>query len=201
MDSIGMNTLVKSWVPSGDMVGMVVRHEEAFSISEHLSVHDAKGKAIYRPTVHYCYMSCGDSIASMYEVQANNYKMLPKERVLKEEIISGSDELGVFMLSNTYGGWWIGSILSCEEAQKLLPKQSATVIQVASSVLSAIYYAFQHPTEGVIHPDDMDPIEAMKPILPYLGKFVSFYKEWEPKHMPSKVRNHPDWIIQKLLVK
>ena len=199
-DSIGMNTLVRSWVPSGDIVGMVVRHEEAFSISEYLTV--TKGKqAIYRPTVHYCYWSCPDSIASLYEMQAAGYEKPKMERVMKDEIIEGEDELGVFMLSNKFGGWWIGSLLNVHEAAKLLPHQSATVCQVASSVLSAILYAFKHPTLGVIHPESMDHNEVMRYVKPYLGRFVSFHKEWTPKMVPSKFRNHPDWIIQKLLVK
>jgi homospermidine synthase len=36
----GINTLVQSYVPSGNYVGMVVRHEEAFSISDSLTVHN-----------------------------------------------------------------------------------------------------------------------------------------------------------------
>jgi len=200
-DSMGMNTLVKSWVPSGDIVGMVVRHEEAFSISEYLTVFDGKNRAVYRPTVHYCYFSCPDSIASLYEMQSNGYAPPKKERVLKDEIISGKDELGVFMLSNKYGGWWIGSILDNDTAKSLLPHQSATVTQVASSVLSALMYLLAHPKEGIIHPDHMDPDEAMKYIYPYLGKFVSFYKEWTPTRIPQQYQDHPDWVIQKLLVK
>ncbi|NCY03641.1 MAG: homospermidine synthase, partial [Planctomycetia bacterium] len=94
-DSMGMNTLVKSWVPSGDIVGMVVRHEEAFSISEHLTYRSPSTS--YRPTVHYCYYSCSDSIASLYEMQSNNYEIPKAERVMKDDIISGKDELGVFM--------------------------------------------------------------------------------------------------------
>jgi len=199
-DSMGMNTLVRSWVPSGDIVGMVVRHEEAYSISKHLTVEKG-GKAVYRPTVHYCYFSCSDSIASLYEMQANGYEKPQKERVLKDEIISGKDELGVFMLSNKYGTWWIGSILDCDTAKKMLPHQSATILQIAPSVLAAIVYAVNNPTLGLIHPDDMDPVEPMSLIKPYLGKFVSMHKDWTPKVMPSKYKHHKDWIIQKLLVK
>ena len=49
---MGMNTFVSSWVPPDhNIVGMVVRHGEAFSISEKLTIWQ-DGKAIYRPTVH-----------------------------------------------------------------------------------------------------------------------------------------------------
>jgi len=41
-------------VPSGPIVGMVIRHGEAFTICDHLTVWDGD-TAIYRPTVHYAY--------------------------------------------------------------------------------------------------------------------------------------------------
>ena len=50
-----MNTFVASWVPPDHhIVGMVVRHGEAFTITEKLTVWQ-DGKAVYRPTVHYAY--------------------------------------------------------------------------------------------------------------------------------------------------
>jgi len=45
---MGMNTWVKSWVPDYCIQGMVVRHGEAFTISDRLTVWK-DGKAIYRP--------------------------------------------------------------------------------------------------------------------------------------------------------
>src|SRR3979490_1056276 len=53
----GIRTLVHSWVPSGGpIIGMVVRHAESFSISDHLTVWEEtiEGRLpVYRPTVHY----------------------------------------------------------------------------------------------------------------------------------------------------
>ena len=45
----GMETWVRSTVPSGEMHGMVVRHGEGYTMCEHLSVYDESGVAIYRP--------------------------------------------------------------------------------------------------------------------------------------------------------
>ena len=200
-DTMGMNTMVRSWVPSGDIAGMVVRHEEAFSISEYLTV-TSHGKAVYRPTVHYAYMSCGESIASLYEMQAAGYSKPKEERVLKGDmILEGSDELGCFMMSKHWGCWWIGSLLNKQEADALLEGQSATVLQVASSVLSSLVYAFHHPQLGMVHPDQLDPLEIMQYVTPYLGRFVSFPKDWKPKVVRNKsFEDHPDWVIQKLLI-
>ena len=62
---MGINTFVASWVPPDHhIVGMVVRHGEAFTITEKLTVWE-DGKAVYRPTVHYAYCpcDCGDRVA------------------------------------------------------------------------------------------------------------------------------------------
>src|SRR5438045_3965204 len=58
LNRFGMNTFVRSRVPSGEIDGMVIRHGEAFSISEALTVWDDAGGAVYRPTVHYAYRPC-----------------------------------------------------------------------------------------------------------------------------------------------
>src|SRR5436305_1878406 len=49
---MGINTWVRSWVPDYNILGMVVRHGEAFTISDKLTVWEGK-KAVYRPTMHY----------------------------------------------------------------------------------------------------------------------------------------------------
>jgi len=46
--TIGMKTWVRSWVPCGEITGMVIRHGEAFSISDRLTVWN-DGRAVYRP--------------------------------------------------------------------------------------------------------------------------------------------------------
>ena len=48
----GATTWVRSWVPNFEIHGMVIRHGEAFTISDHLTVWNGN-KALYRPTVHY----------------------------------------------------------------------------------------------------------------------------------------------------
>ena len=62
---------------------MVIRHGEAFGISDRWTVWK-DGKAIYRPTVHYAYMPCDDTIASIQELRARNYVLQPKLRILND---------------------------------------------------------------------------------------------------------------------
>ena len=87
----GIRTFVHSWVPAGGpIIGMVVRHAESFSISDHLTVWDdtIEGRlAVYRPTVHYAYMPCDNAILSLYELAMRNFKLQPKLRIMSDEIV------------------------------------------------------------------------------------------------------------------
>ena len=89
----GIRTFVHSWVPSGGpIVGMVVRHAESFTISDHLTVWEdtIEGRrAVYRPTVHYAYMPCDNAILSLYELTMRNFKLQPKLRIMSDEITDG----------------------------------------------------------------------------------------------------------------
>ena len=90
---MGMNTWVRSWVPNCPIRGMLIRHGEAFTISDKLTVWD-EGKAVYRPTVHYAYCPCDAAIASIQELRGSDYQLQPNLRILTDEIVSGSDTLG-----------------------------------------------------------------------------------------------------------
>ena len=61
-------TLVRSCVPSGPIVGMVIRHGEAFTICDHLTVWDGD-TPVYRPTVHYAYCPSDAAWASFVELE------------------------------------------------------------------------------------------------------------------------------------
>jgi len=175
--SRGINTWVKTWVPSGPLVGMIVRHEEAYSISKYLT------KDGYRPTVHYAYLPCSDALSSLCEIQnkimIDNEIPYFKEEILNNDIIEGKDELGVLLFSKNIS-WWRGSLLDIEEARLLLPNQSATSVQVGISVLAAVLYMLLHPDEGVIHPEAMKHKDIIWLIEAYLGPVRSTEVDWSP---------------------
>ena len=102
--------------------GMVVRHGEAFTISDRLTVWE-NGKAVYRPTVHYAYCPADVAIASLNELRGYDYQLPAKnQRILNDEIISGSDILGALLMGHAYNSWWIGSDLSIE---RIAPARAA----------------------------------------------------------------------------
>ncbi len=180
---MGINTYVASWVPPNhDIIGMVVRHGEAFTISDKLTVWE-NGKAIYRPTVHYAYCPCDCAIASLYELRGNDYRLQSRVRIMTDEITRGADILGALLMGHPYVSWWCGSDLDIEESRRLVPHQNATTMQVAVSVVAACLWMFDNPQRGLCVPDDLPHDDVLDFSKPYLGKFESVASDWTPlKH-------------------
>lgn len=176
----GVTTLVRSWVPlGGEIIGMVVRHGEAFTISDHLTVWDGD-EAVYRPTVHYAYLPADVAIASWLECRMQGYKLQKKQRIMGDEIASGIDELGVLLMGHDLTAWWTGSQLGIDETRRLALHQNATTLQVAASVLGALTWMLDHPEKGLCVPDDLDHHEVLAVANPYLGPCPSSRSEWTP---------------------
>jgi homospermidine synthase len=177
----GLETWVRSWVPSGEILGMVVRHGESFTMCEHLTVTDpVTGAAVYRPTVHYAYHPSDAAVSSVLELRMRNWHMQPRQRILNDEIISGRDELGVLLMGHPYRAWWTGSLLSIDEARAAVPHQSATTVQVAGSIIGALSWMIEHPDEGLCLPDDLPWDEVLRVAAPYLGTLHSGPVDWDP---------------------
>jgi homospermidine synthase len=176
---MGMNVWVRSWVPDYNILGMVVRHGEAFTISDKLTVWDGK-KAVYRPTMHYAYCPCDEAIASLNEMRGYNYKLNHNQRIMNDEITGGSDILGALIMGHDYNSWWVGSDLSIEESRRLVPHQNATTMQVAISVVGASMWMMENPMEGVCVPDELPHDYILRIAKPYLGRWISKASDWTP---------------------
>ncbi|HEY1763355.1 MAG TPA: saccharopine dehydrogenase C-terminal domain-containing protein [Opitutaceae bacterium] len=176
---MGMNTWVRSWVPNYTILGMVVRHGEAFTISDHLTVWEGK-KAVYRPTMHYAYCPCDEAIVSLNELRGYNYKLQPKLRIMNDEITKGADILGALIMGHAFKSWWVGSDLTIEESRRLVPHQNATTMQVAISVVAATMWMIENPDEGVKVPDELPHEYILGISKPYLGNFISIRSDWTP---------------------
>lgn len=179
LSQMGMNTWVRSWVPSEEIIGMVIRHAEAISISDHLTVRE-KGKIVYCPTVHYAYMPCNETITSLHELRCRNYDLQKQLRIMGDEIIKGDDILGALIMGHRYNSWWTGSVLSIQKSRRLVPHQNATTVQVAIGAVSAVMWMLENPYKGICMPDDL-PYEYILDIArPYLGQFISRPSDWTP---------------------
>ncbi len=179
LSSIGMKTWVRSWVPCGEITGMVIRHGEAFSISDRLTVWE-DGKAVYRPTVHYAYCPCDAAVNSLRELEMRQFKLQERQRIMSDEIISGRDELGVLLMGHDFKSWWTGSLLDIDETRRLVPHQNATTLQVAISVVAAAMWMIKNPNKGFCLPDDVDHEDILNVSIPYIKPFVSEAVDWTP---------------------
>jgi homospermidine synthase len=205
---MGINTWVRSWVPHYSILGMVVRHGEAFTISDKLTVWDGR-KAVYRPTVHYAYCPCDCAIASLNELRGYDYKLNERQRIMNDEITGGADILGALLMGHAYNSWWIGSDLSIEESRRLVPHQNATTMQVAISVVAAVMWMVENPARGLCVPDDLPHDYVLGISKPYLGKFISTPSDWTPlqgrvnvfqRDNPADLDRKDPWQFKNFLV-
>lgn len=194
---MGMNTWVRSWVPYAEIIGMVVRHGEAFSISDKLTVWKGS-RTVYRPTVHYAYMPSDETLASLHELRARNYELQTKLRIMGDEIVKGEDILGALIMGHRYNSWWTGSILSIGESRRLVPHQNATTVQVAIGVVSAVVWMIENPDKGVCVPDDLPYDYILAQARSYIGKFVSEASDWTPfKNYQIFFKENPNAFLDK----
>jgi homospermidine synthase len=176
----GIGTRVRSWTPlEGPYHGFLVTHAESMSIADHLTLRE-NGKVIYRPTVHYAYHPCDDAVLSLHEVAGKNWKLQHKHRIIRDEIESGIDELGVLLMGNPKGVYWFGSRLSIEQARELAPHNNATSLQVVAGVLGGMVWALRNPDAGLVEPDDLDHGVVLEVAGPYLGDVVGEWGDWTP---------------------
>jgi homospermidine synthase len=206
LPQMGINTWVRSWIPDEEIVGMVIRHGETYGLSHLLTVWE-DGNAIYRPTVHYAYMPCHDTLSSLCELRSRNYELQPRLRIMTNEIISGEDVMGALLMGHSYKSWWTGSSLGIDEARSLAPGQNATTLQVAAGIVAAVLWMLENPREGIKTPEDLPHDFVLDIARPYLGKFISTPSDWTPlknrkvffKENPA-VNHDPDpWQFENFL--
>jgi homospermidine synthase len=180
IDRAGADTRARSWCPDvGAQFGLIVTHNEALSISDYYTVWQ-EGQAVFRPTCHYAYHPCNDAILSLHEV--NGSGQLPERQhiLTADEIVSGGDDLGVFLYGHAKGAMWYGSRLSMAEARALAPYQNATGMQVTSAVLAAMVWVAENPNRGFVEADEMDHVRCLAVQRPYLGRIETHYTDWTP---------------------
>lgn len=176
----GAATFARSWTPSGGgFQGVVMTHDEVFSIADLLSLRDG-ADFTYRPTVMYVYHPCDDAVLSMLELEGSGWQPQQRKRRLGPDIVTGMDELGVLLAGHARNAYWYGSQLTIEEARRHVPYANATSIQVVAGALTAIMWAIHNPRRGLVEPDDMDFDFCLKVATPYLGKMVGEFTDWTP---------------------
>ena len=178
----GAATRVRTWTPrAGHFYGFCITHGEAISIADYFTVREGS-QALYRPTVHYAYHPCDQAVMSMHELAGRNYVQQERQRLLMNEIVTGTDELGVLLAGHKKNAYWYGSQLSIEDARRLAPWNNATSLQVTIAVLSGVIWAMENPNRGIVEPEEMDFERNLAICRPYLGPVVGQYTDWTPLH-------------------
>lgn len=173
----GVSVLVKSWVPEGGAFnGFLIQHSEAITMSEYFTTEDGS----FRPTVYYAYQPCDAALISVHEMRGAELKFHKRTRIAKNSIIAGRDELGVLLLGHGKNGYWYGSQLTIDEARELLPGESATSLQVGSSILGAMVWAFENPENGYTEPEQIPYDFVLNIAKQYLGPVVGEFTDWNP---------------------
>ena len=204
----GANTRVRSWTPTARaQYGFLVTHNESISIADFLTVRDASGAAVYRPTCHYAYHPCDDAVLSLHEMFGQEGVRQPDWKILDEnEIVDGIDELGVLLYGHGRNAYWYGSQLSVEETRMIAPYQNATGLQVSSAVLAGMVWALENPKAGIVEADDVDYKRCLEVQMPYLGPVVGHYTDWTPLDnrpglFPEDIDTSDPWQFRNILVR
>jgi len=176
----GVATRVRTWTPqAGPIHGFLITHSEAISLADFLTVRK-ETRVLNRPTVHYSYHPSDAAVMSVHEFAGRNYQIQDRKRILMDDIIQGTDELGVLLAGHRRNAYWYGSQLTIEEARRLVPHNSATSLQVTASVLAGMVWAMENPNSGLVEPEDMDFRRNLEIARPYLGNVVGQYTDWTP---------------------
>ncbi|MDB5572120.1 MAG: homospermidine synthase [Hyphomicrobiales bacterium] len=204
----GANTRVRSWTPTAQaQYGFLVTHNESISISDYLTVRDAAGEPVYRPTCHYAYHPCNDAVLSLHELFGQSGRVQETQHILDEnEIVDGIDELGVLLYGHGKNAYWFGSQLSIEETRRIAPYQNATGLQVTSAVLAGMVWALENPNAGIVEADELDFRRCLEVQTPYLGPVVGVYTDWtpldgRPGFFPEDIDESDPWQFRNVLVR
>ena len=202
----GAATRVRTWTPlAGNFHGYCITHGEAISIADYYTVKERE-QLVHRPTVHYAYHPCDDAVLSVHEFVGRNYILQDRKRIMLDEISSGGiDELGVLLAGHKRNAYWYGSQLSIDEARKLAPHNSATSLQVTSSVLTGMVWAIENPNRGMLEPDELDFRRCLEICTPYLGTLSGAYTDWTPltdreRLFPEDIDKSDPWQFKNVRV-
>ena len=187
LDSIGAFTWANTYTPiHTNLLGMMIPHEECYTICKKLTIQNALNNIIYKPSCYYIYRPCDSSLASTIEVgdetDIKEYynEVQPNVRLMTSDITEGRDELGCTLFFSNGDVYWIGSLLDINEARDLYDNSyndivNATNVQVIAgyigSLLHIIQFIKQSKYMGLLHPHDLPIKQFIKWTRPLLGPF------------------------------
>ena len=156
-------------------------HDEVFSIADYLTLRHARRSTTGRPCM-FVYHPCDDAMLSTLELEGRGWTPQPTRRIIRAEIVTGMDELGVLIAGHAKNAYWFGSQLSIAEARRHVPytqcdlpagrRRRAGRDDLRRSAI---------PERGCAKPDQLDfrAVLENRAAL-YLGSLVGAYTDWTP---------------------
>lgn len=205
VDQKGFESWAKTYTPhSKEMKGMLIRHEECYTLAKSLTLYNNKTNKIeYKPSCYYVYKPCKASMESLNEVVNNNMKYQDNAELLTSDITEGKDELGCTLFFEDGEVYWVGSLLDIKEARKLFDNKykhiiNATGLQVLAGYLGSVFHILdlmkKKDYRGFILPEHMPVKRFVKWTRPLLGKFgLTKVEDW-PKNI-NKTWQFSDFYV------
>jgi homospermidine synthase len=206
LDGEGYNSYAYSYTPLGkNLVGMLIRHEECYTICRKLTIKNDKNEIIYKPSCYYVYKPNDSSVASTYEIRDNIGKYQENKRLMTSDIIEGKDELGCTLFFANGDIYWIGSLLDIKEARLIYDNEyddiiNATVLQVVAGYIGAILYLIESienkKYKGLLTPEELPIKKFVKVTKPMLGPFgLIKVEDWTVETKPDKQWQFEDFVF------
>jgi len=178
-DKSGFQTRILGYTPkTGVNVSLMIQHGESLQSGKYFSSED------HSFTCYYSY--CPNPLArlSVLELQDKQKHDPPKKiELLRENIIEGDDELGVLLMGIYEGkqwAYWFGKLTSIDEARSVCDHNSATTIQIVACGAYGLKWLINNPNQGMKWVDDIDYIDYMNFVRPYMGTMFSGMVDFNP---------------------
>jgi homospermidine synthase len=185
LNNPGVENVCFSYDPVAEFRGSVITHEETFSIARALTVNDDR---FYRPTVLFVYKPCEIAARYMAHARLSGYPEPKKTHVLYDEIVSGTEYVGIFLFGENFDPVWVGNRLELDYITKhnMSGAQTPTITPVAMGCLAAVCWMLNNKNKkGIFYPDDIAESEA---IITQSEKYISktlyaTFKQSDIKHI------------------
>lgn len=186
----GSDVFMYSYTPvTKNIIGMLISHDECYSICNKLTLRDDKNNIIYKPSCYYVYKPCDASFMSLIEVKENYNTFQKKTRLMTSDIVDGRDELGCTLFFQNLDIYWVGSLLDINEARSLYDNEhndniNATITQVIAGYTGGLLYLIECINNkiynGLLFPEDLPVQKIIKWTKPMLGPFgLIKIDDWE----------------------
>jgi homospermidine synthase len=207
INGVGCETWAYSYTPvSKNLSGMLIRHEECYTICKRLTLKDDSNKIIYKPSSYYVYRTSDSALASTQEVKDLIGEYQENTRLMTSDITEGRDELGCTLFFASGEIYWVGSLLDINEARLIYDNQfndiiNATILQVVAGYIGSIFYLIESIEKkvyrGFMTPEDMPVDKFIQWTKPLLGPFgVIKVRDWT---VESQDKQNP-WQFSDFLV-